>query len=47
MFIEVRVTIIHVLSQAVEPMVLTNIPEISILKAKGNLDLSMGKSTCL
>ena len=46
MFIDVKVTIIYVLSQAAEPMVLTNIPEIT-KKQKANLGLSIGKSTCL
>lgn len=43
MFIDVKVTIIYMLSQAAEPMVLSNIPDISVLKAKSKPQLVHGK----
>lgn len=43
MFIDVRAIIIQMLSQAAESMVLTNIPEISVLKGKSKPKLVHGK----
>lgn len=47
MFIDVKVITIYMLSRDAEPMVLTNIPEISDLKGKSKPKLVHGKITDL
>lgn len=47
LFIGIRITIKYMLPQAAEPMVLTDIPEISVLKSRNKPRLVQEKSSCL